>query len=156
MAAAAHRTAMVRELIAAGADIRAQNRLGAQPVHAAAMGRPGSPTWNPDAQALTLACLIAAGADPNAADKRGVTPLHRAVRTRCAAAVRVLLDAGADPGLSSKSGSTAMRLATRNTGRGGSGSPAAKAQQQEIVQLLGQSSGEPLADSPRPRPRKPR
>jgi hypothetical protein len=32
----------------------------------------------------------------------------------------------------------AMDLAKQNTGRGGSGSPEAKAQQQEIVRLLGQ------------------
>lgn len=156
MAAAAYRTTLVQELIAAGADVLAQDRLGAQPIHSAAMGTPGAPAWNPDAQTETIARLIAGGADPNTLDKRGVTPLHRAVRTRCAAAVKVLLEAGADPRLSSKSGSTAMGLATRSTGRGGSGSPDAKAQQQEIVHLLEASSGEPLAGSRRASPRKTR
>jgi hypothetical protein len=66
----------------------------------------------------------------------GVTPLHRAVRTRCAAAVKVLLESGADVGCKNKNGSTPAQLATRNTGRGGSGSPEAKAQQSEIVRLL--------------------
>jgi ankyrin repeat protein len=56
---------------------------------------PGSPGWNPAAQAATIAYLIEAGADPNARDKSQVAPLHRAVRTRCAAAVGALLDGGA-------------------------------------------------------------
>jgi Ankyrin repeats (many copies)/Ankyrin repeat len=138
LAAATYRTDIVHELIAKGADLRARNRLGAEPLHAAVVGVPGSSTWNPRAQATTVACLIAAGADPNAVDKIGVTPLHRAVRTRCAAAVRALLAGGADPRRKNKSGSTPMRLATQNTGRGGSGLPDAKAQQQEIVRLLEQ------------------
>jgi ankyrin repeat protein len=62
--------------------------------------------------------------------------LHRAVRTRCAPAVRALLDGGADARRTNKSGSTPMQLATQMTGRGGSGSPEAKAQQALIVQLL--------------------
>ena len=35
-----------------------------------------------------------------------------------------------------KNGSTPMQLATKMTGRGGSGSPEAKAQQEEIVRIL--------------------
>jgi ankyrin repeat protein len=136
VASAAYKTEVVRELIRAGADIRAGNRFGDQPLHAAAVGAPGSHWWNPQAQAETIVCLIEAGADPNAADKRGVTPLHKALRTRCASAVRALLDHGADPARKNKSGSTAMVLATHNTGRGGTGSPEAKAQQREIVRLL--------------------
>ena len=136
VAAAAYRIGIAQELIAIGADVRARNRRGAEPLHAAVVGIPGSRAWNPQAQAATITCLIAAGADPNAIDKSEVAPLHRAVRTRCAAAVRALLDAGADARCRNKSGSTPMLLATQNTGRGGSGSPEAKAQQQEIVRLL--------------------
>jgi ankyrin repeat protein len=135
-AAAGYRHKIARALIAAGADIRARNRLGDEPLHAAAVGMPGSRNWNPAAQAATIACLVEAGADRNAADKFGVTPLHRAVRTRCASAVRALLEAGADVNCRNRNGSTPLGLATRNTGRGGSGSPEAKAQQQEIVRLL--------------------
>jgi hypothetical protein len=62
--------------------------------------------------------------------------LHRAVRTRCAAAVQALLDGGADPKRRNGNGSSAMLLARENTGRGGSGSAEAKAQQKEIVRLL--------------------
>jgi hypothetical protein len=138
IAAASYQTATVQELIARGAAVRARNRLGAEPLHAAAIGVPGSSTWNPDAQVATIACLIDAGADPNAVDRIGVTPLHRAVRTRCAAAVQALLTGGADHRRMNKRGSTPMLLATRNTGRGGSGSLEAKAQQNDIVRLLEQ------------------
>jgi hypothetical protein len=139
MAAAGYRTAIVRRLISEGGDVRAKNRLGAEPLHLAAMGMPGSRQFNPPAQVVTIDCLIKAGADPNVRDKQGVTPLHRAVRTRCAAAVKALLSGGADPRLTNRSGSTPMKLAERTTGRGGSASPEAKAQQQEIVELLRQA-----------------
>jgi hypothetical protein len=138
IAAGTYRTEIVQELIARGADVHAKNRRGAEPLHAAAVGTPGSHTWHPSAQEATIACLIEAGADANAIDKSGVTPLHRAVRTRCAAAVNALLTGGADAQRKNKRGSTPMLLATRNTGRGGTGSPEAKAQQKEIVRLLKQ------------------
>jgi ankyrin repeat protein len=138
IAAAAYRTDIVQELIARGANVRARNRRGAEPLHAAAAGVPDSRSWNPPAQAATVACLIAAGADPNAINKDEVTPLHVAVRTRCAAAARALLVGGADVRRKNKSGSTPLLLATQNTGRGGTGSPAAKAEQEEIVRLLQQ------------------
>jgi Ankyrin repeats (many copies) len=135
-AAAAYRHKMAHKLIKAGAYCRAKNRRGGEPLHAAAFGIPGSPGWDPLAQAGTIVCLIEAGADPDAQNMDGATPLHRAVRTRCAGAVRALLDHGADPAIRNKNGSTAMQLALRTTGRGGSGSPEAKAQQQEILLLL--------------------
>ena len=80
--------------------------------------------------------LIEAGADPDAVAAGGVTPLHRAVRNRCASAVRALLDAGADPHRSNDNGSTAVMLAGWTTGRGGSGSPEAKAEQARILRML--------------------
>jgi ankyrin repeat protein len=141
IAAAAYNEEIVRALIARGADIRAKNRLGAEPLHLAADGGPGSRSWNPPAQAATIALLIEAGADPNATNKNGAAPLHRAVRTRCAAAVEALLAGRADPRLKNKSGSVPMGLAERTTGRGGSGSPEAKAQQEEIVRLLRKAEG---------------
>jgi hypothetical protein len=135
-AAASYRQNMADKLIKMGANLRAKNRRGGEPLHAAAFGIPGSPSWNPVAQAATIASLIEAGADPNARNMDGATPLHRAVRTRCAAAVRALLDHGADPSIPNKNGSRPMQLALRTTGRGGSGSPEAKAEQQEILLLL--------------------
>jgi len=136
IAAAAYRTELVERLIALGADVRAKNRRGAEPLHYAADGHPASAGWNPAAQAATIARLIAAGADPNAESQGGVTPLHRAVRTRCAAAVAALLEGGADAQRPNAAGSTPLKLATQASGRGGSGSAEAKAQQAEIVALL--------------------
>ena len=138
MAAAAYQPLLVGRLIAGGADVRARNRRGAEPLHYAVDGGPGLPTWNPRAQSKIIALLICAGADPNAIDKSGVAPLHRAVRNRCASAVAALIDGGADPTATNKNGSTPMFLATQNTGRGGSGLAEAKAQQQEILRLLEQ------------------
>jgi hypothetical protein len=139
IASAGYHTEIVRKLLRAGADVHARNRRGQQALHAAAVGSPGSQMWNPAAQAATIVCLIEAGADPNAIDMDGVAPLHRAVRTRSAEAVRTLLAHGADPALKNKSGSTPMVLAIHNTGRGGTGSPEAKAQQQEIALILTQA-----------------
>jgi anti-sigma factor RsiW len=136
VAAAAYRAEMVSELIKAGAQVRSKNRLGTEPLHLAAVGGPNSPRWNPPTQSATIACLVKAGGDPNAKNKNGATPLHRAVRTRCADAVRTLLEYGADPSIRTKNGSTAKDLAIYTTGRPGSGSPEAKAQQREILLML--------------------
>jgi hypothetical protein len=136
IAAAAYRVEVAERLIGLGAEVRARNRRGAEPLHYAADGNPQARRWDPPAQAATIERLIAAGADPNARDNSGVAPLHRAVRTRCAAAVAALLEGGADASLRNASGSTPMMLATQPTGRGGSGSPQAKAQQAKIVALL--------------------
>jgi len=127
---------MARDLITRGADIRARNRRGAEPLHAAVIGAPGSASWNPTRQRAVILYLIEAGADPNAAAAGGVTPLHRAVRNRCSAAVEALLGSGADPRLQNDRGSTASDLAHWTTGRGGTGSAAAKAEQRIIVELL--------------------
>ena len=140
VAAAGYRAGIARSLVQVGANVRSRNRLGAEPLHYAVVGLPGSRTWNPAAQAATVAYLIEAGADPNAIDKQAVTPLHRAVRTRCAVAVQALLEYGADVRRKNKNGSTPIDLAGRTTGRGGSGSTEAKAQQVEIVRLLRQHS----------------
>src|SRR3954471_54662 len=137
MAAAAFRRPVAELLIAHGADCRAKNRREAEPLHYAADAN----HWAPDAQAETIAYLISIGADPDAVDRDGVTPLHRAVRTRSLPAVQALLDGRADPGMPNKAGSTPLHLAVQTTGRGGSGSPAARAQQADIVRLLVERGG---------------
>jgi hypothetical protein len=136
IAAAGHRLEIARMLVAAGSDVRARNRRGAEPLHYAADGHPGAPFWRPEQQAATVAILVTAGADPNAVDKSGVAPLHRAVRTRSSGAVKALLELGADARGTNASGSTPMKLALLTTGRGGSGSEEAKEQQAVIVRLL--------------------
>ena len=94
MAAAAFRRPMAELLLARGADVRARNRRGAEPLHYAADAN----HWDPVAQADIIGYLVSVGADPDARDGSGVAPLHRAVRTRSEAAVRALLEAGAAGG----------------------------------------------------------
>jgi len=120
VAAAAYDTDLARRLVDLGADLRARNRRGGEPLHAATRGGPGSTGWDPARQRETIGYLVGAGADPNAAAAGGVTPLHRAV-------------------LANDSGSTAADLTRWTTGRGGSGSMEARAEQQRIVGLLGVS-----------------
>jgi hypothetical protein len=140
IAAAAWRPELLRRLIAAGARVDCRNRRGATPLHDAASGNPESARWNPGAQSETITALIDAGADPNAADDNGSTPLRKAIRTRCAAAAEALLRGGADPAMRTRNGSTAQRLASVSSGRGGCGSPRAKAQQSQILELLARFS----------------
>ena len=137
VAAAAYEAGVARELVKAGAEVGAANRRGAQPLHYAVDGIPGCARWNPAAQRDTVRFLIELGADPNAVDKNGTTPLHRAVRNRCAARRR-----GAARPRRRSSGHQPPRIHARQlahwtTGRGGSGSADARAQQQEILRLLG-------------------
>jgi hypothetical protein len=136
LAAAAYQRELAEALVAKGADVRARNRRGAEPLHYAADGGPNTEHWDPAAQQEVIACLIAAGADPNALDKSGVAPLHRAVRNRCSAAASALIDNGADPRLTNKSGSTPLHLAVQNTGKSNSGSDAAKEEQGRLIALL--------------------
>lgn len=49
-------------------------RRGSEPLHAAVIGNPESPVWNPKAQREGILCLMHAGADPNAPRWAG---LHR-------------------------------------------------------------------------------
>lgn len=141
IAAAAYEAGIVHELVNAGAIVRAANRRGAEALHYAVNGIPGSACWDPVAQRATVLTLVSLGADPGAMDKNGTAPLHRAVRNRCAAAVEALLEVGADPRAGNGNGSTAMQLAHWTTGRGGSGSASARAQRAEIVRLLRAAGG---------------
>jgi ankyrin repeat protein len=132
MAAAAFSRPMAELLMTHGANCRARNRRGAEPLHYAADGG----RREPRAQAGVIEYLISMGAEPNAVDKTGVAPLHRAVRTRSVAAVKALLDGGAELRQPNKSGSTPLHLAVQNTGASGSGSDEARRQQAAIIKLL--------------------
>jgi ankyrin repeat protein len=135
-ASATYRPKIVKQLLTLGADVRAKNRRRAEPLHAASAGAPGGRPWNPKRQAATIELLIDSGADPDCLAAGGVTPLHCAVRTRCAAAVGALLERGANPRARNDAGSTPLHLAVQTTGRGGSGTAEATAQQLAIVRLL--------------------
>lgn len=132
MAAAAFRRPVAELLVAHGADCRAKNRRGAEPLHYAADAN----HWDPTAQAQTIEYLLSVGVDPNVSDRSGVAPLHRAVRTRSLPAVRALLDGGANPRAPNKAGATPLHLAVQTTGRGGSGSEHVHQQQEGIIRLL--------------------
>jgi ankyrin repeat protein len=136
VAAVAYDIETVRDLVARGADVLACNRRGAQPLHSATAAETGAANRNPDGQRAVIEFLVGAGADPNATARGGVTPLHRAVRNRCSVAVDALLRAGADPRLANDHGSTPADLARWTTGRGGTGSELAKAEQQAIIDAL--------------------
>jgi len=143
IAAAAYQRAMAEALIVGGANVRAGNRRGAEPLHYAAEGSPGGPRWDPGAQYSVIEYLIEIGADPNARDDSGVAALHRAVRTRCSEAVRALLEHGADPRLENKRGSTPLHLAVQNTGRSDSGTSEAKDEQRRIIAMLVEHGARP-------------
>ena len=132
MAAAAFERPAAELLVRSGADCRARNRRGAEPLHYAADAN----RWKTDAQKDIVEFLIAAGADPNALDKSGVSPLHRAARTRSSEAVRALLAGGAAVRSRNGSGSTPLHLAVQDTGRGGAGAARARSEQETIIAIL--------------------
>src|SRR5437867_4029670 len=137
LAAAGYRVEIVRLLLAAGADPNAAgNRRRSNSLHYAADGFITGPAWDAKRQVETIHCLLHKGADIHLQDMNGATPLHRAVRTQRAAAVKSLLRAGSDPTIQNKSGSTPFHLAVQNTGRGGTGAPAAVSAQREIIKAF--------------------
>ena len=138
MAAAAFSRPIAEILVSHGADPRARNRLGAEPLHYAADGRSES-----QEQTEVIEYLLSVGADPNVTDKSGVAPLHRAVRRRSLDAVHALLNGGADVRQPNKSGSTPLHLAVQPTGASGSGSDEAREAQAEIIKLLLERGAKP-------------
>ena len=148
MAAAAFSRPMAKLLVSHGADCRAKNRRGAEPLHYAADGN----RWEPRTQADVIEYLVSIGAEPNAVDKTGVAPVHRAVRTRSLAAVRALLDGGANPRKPNRAGSTPLHLAVQPTGASGSGSDNARRQQAAIISLLLERGARPTDKDERGKP----
>jgi ankyrin repeat protein len=97
--------APVADLIAAGADVNATNRLGRTPLHAAVetLGTWPSP----------LLKLLEAKPNVNARDAKGMTPLHLIALSQspfAEEATKALLRAGADPNARDNRGRTPLHL----------------------------------------------
>ena len=83
VAAAAFEADIVRELIDGGAPVCALNRRGAQPLHYAVDGTPGSARWKPAAQRETVLCLIELALSQTPPTRMG--PCHCTARSAIAA-----------------------------------------------------------------------
>jgi ankyrin repeat protein len=143
VAAAAHRRDLAESLVSRGANVRARNRRGAEPLHYAADGSPGERSWDRTAQREVIAYLVEADADPEARDKSGVAPGHRAVRTHSSDAVAALIEHSSNPRLMNGSGSTPLHFAVQNTAKSNSGSEVAKEEQRRIITVLLEHGGAP-------------
>lgn len=93
---------MIRMLLEYGADINAQNDVGATPLH-----------WATNHGLSEVICvLLEQGADPNISNNNDhATPLHRAVQAGSSTTVRPFLEHGVDVDAVDKMGKTALRYA---------------------------------------------
>ena len=102
----------MRALLAAGADVRAKDNDGREPLHAAAGNQ------NADAAAAAVQALASAGGDVLAKTNLGSEPLHVAVingnAEAAAAAVTALVAAGADLNASAANGCRPLHLTAGN------------------------------------------
>lgn len=132
MAAAAFRRPIAELVIAKGADCRAKNRRGAEPLHYAADAN----HWSPMAQAEVIEYLASVGADQThwmaQGWRRCTDPSERDRSQRYEA----LVEAGANPRQPNKARSRPLHPAVQSTGRAGSGSQQARQQQADIIRLL--------------------
>lgn len=101
---AGDRGALVRVLVAAGADVDASNFIGATALHAALKFEPSS--------LAALDALLELGANPNALDEEGWTPILRALTLPSPKGVEKLLAGGADINISTPGGRSAWSILT--------------------------------------------
>jgi len=123
-AAARGEIARIRELVKDGADVNAQDDLGATALYWAARGghRVGPHTCGSEDSNRpgVIATLLELGADPNLQDRRpkgwgrssGWTPLFVALHHAQFNSARVLLEHGADPNVLSDQGMSVMAMAS--------------------------------------------
>ena len=93
-------SAVVLQLLDAGADADARDRDGWSPLHVAARAD----------DLATLSALMDAGAEVDARNGDGMTPLHRAVWGKVPANVAALLASGADANARTAGGDTPLHL----------------------------------------------
>ena len=101
LAASNRRTEVVKDLIAAGANVNAAINDGIA-LHAA------SSTWLGGRYTEIAKLFIAAGANVNAADNDGITALHYAARDGLPKIAKILIAAGANVNAADKYGWTAL------------------------------------------------
>lgn len=111
---AGRQVAMIRLLLKAGANVDAQDKNGATPLHRAVRTR----------CAAVVKCLLEAGADPTIRNKPGSTPFHLAVqntgrggsgtekaRTAQREILQAFIDRGVSPTLTDAKGKSVMEWA---------------------------------------------
>ncbi|MDE2763880.1 MAG: ankyrin repeat domain-containing protein [Gemmatimonadota bacterium] len=106
---------VLRELVAAGANVNARDEKGRTPLHRAVFW---SHAYAESALVTVTSALLDAGADPNARDHGGSTPLHAAARAlgRNSTVMPLLAAAGADLDARDHEGRTPLHLAHWGSG----------------------------------------
>ena len=109
LAAARGWAAVVRLMVAAGADSEVENAARATPLVAVARQAPSGP------QLAVVVALLEAGADVNANPQGGYAPLHSCARDGHDELCALLLAAPlVDPDVKASQGQTALHLAAKN------------------------------------------